>query len=43
MPDEHPTSIGVAGEQPPIPVGTEVNLSRSNRHAELAYIITLTI
>ena len=25
------------------PVGTEVNLSRSNRHAELAYVITLTI
>jgi hypothetical protein len=27
MPDEHPTGIRIAGEQPPIPVGTAVNLS----------------
>jgi hypothetical protein len=36
MPDKNPTSIGIAREQPPIPVSTEVKLSGSNRHAELA-------
>ena len=30
MPDEHPTDIRIAGEQPPIPVGTAVNLSGPN-------------
>ena len=32
MPDEHPSCIRVAGQQPPIPVGTAVNLSRPNGH-----------
>ncbi len=27
MPDEDPTGFRIAGEQPPIPVGTAVNLS----------------
>ena len=31
VPDEHPSCIGVAGQQPPIPVGTAVNLSRPKR------------
>jgi hypothetical protein len=43
MPDEHPTGIGIAGEQPPVPVGTEINLSGPNRHAELAPCSTPTI
>src|SRR5947209_17712944 len=30
MPDEHPTDIRIAGEQPPIPIGTAVNLSGLN-------------
>jgi len=30
MPDEDPTGFRIAGEQPPIPVGTAVNLSRPN-------------
>jgi hypothetical protein len=34
MPDEHPTRFRIAGEQPPIPVGTAVNLSHPNGHAE---------
>jgi len=32
VPDEHPSCIRVAGQQPPIPVGTAVNLSRPNGH-----------
>jgi hypothetical protein len=37
MPNKHPMAIGVAGEQPPIPIGgTAVNLSRANGHAELS-------
>jgi hypothetical protein len=32
MPDEHPSGIRIAGQQPPIPVGTAVNLSRPNGH-----------
>src|SRR5258707_4853902 len=28
MPDEHATDISIAGEQPPIPAGTAVNVSR---------------
>jgi len=31
VPDEHPSCIRVAGQQPPIPVGTAVNLSRPKR------------
>jgi hypothetical protein len=30
MPDKHPTGFRTAGEQPPIPVGTAVNLSGPN-------------
>ena len=36
MPDEDPTGFRIAGEQPPIPVGTAVNLSRPNRRFEIA-------
>ena len=32
MPDEHPSGIRIAGQQPPIAVGTAVNLSRPNGH-----------
>ena len=32
MPDEHPSGIRIAGQQPSIPVGTAVNLSRPNGH-----------
>jgi hypothetical protein len=32
MPDEHSTAIRIAGEQPPVPVGTAVNLSDPNGH-----------
>src|SRR5260221_13577424 len=39
MPDEHPTCFRIAGEQPPIPVGTAVNLSRPNGHAEFCSIL----
>ncbi len=39
MPDEHPTDISIAGEQPPIPVGTAVNLSRPNGR-ELLHALT---
>jgi hypothetical protein len=35
VPDEHPTRFRIAGEQPPIPVGTAVNLSRSNGRGSL--------
>jgi len=36
MPNKHPTAIGVAGEQPPISIGsTAVNLSRPNGHRGL--------
>ena len=30
MPDENPTGFRIAGEQPPIAVGTAVNLSHPN-------------
>jgi hypothetical protein len=33
VPDEHPPDIRIAGEQPPIPVRTAVNLSGPNSHA----------
>jgi hypothetical protein len=34
MPNEHPTGLGIAGEEPPIPGGgTAVNLSELNGHA----------
>jgi hypothetical protein len=36
MPDEYPIGIRITSEQPPIPVGTAVNLSGPNGHAELA-------
>jgi hypothetical protein len=39
MPDEHPTDIRIAGEQPPIPVGTAVNVSRPNGR-ELLHALT---
>jgi hypothetical protein len=39
MPDEHATDISIAGEQPPIPVGTAVNLSRPNGR-ELLHALT---
>jgi hypothetical protein len=32
MPDEHPTGLGIAGEQPTIAVGAVVNLSGPNGH-----------
>jgi hypothetical protein len=35
MPDEHPIGIGIEGEQPPITVGTVINLSSPNDHANL--------
>ncbi len=39
MPDEDPTGFRIAGEQPPIPVGTAVNLSRPNGHGEFCSIL----
>jgi hypothetical protein len=39
MPDEHPTCFRIASEQPPIPVGTAVNLSHPNGHAEFCSIL----
>src|SRR5260370_22214706 len=39
MPDEHPTDIRIAGEQPANPVGTAVNLSRPNGR-ELLHALT---
>jgi len=36
MPDEYPTGIRIAGEQPAIPVGTAVDLSGPNGHAKFA-------
>jgi hypothetical protein len=33
MPHEHPMRIRIDGEQPPITVGAEVNLSGSDHHA----------
>jgi hypothetical protein len=36
MPDEDPTGFRIAGEQPPIPVGTAINLSRPNGRELLA-------
>jgi hypothetical protein len=39
MPDEHPTRFRIAGEQPPIPVGTAVNLCRPNGHAEFCSML----
>src|SRR5262245_53485544 len=39
MPDEHPTDIRIAGEQPAIPVGTAVNLSHPNGR-ELLHALT---
>jgi hypothetical protein len=36
MPDEYPTRIRIAGEQPAIPVGTAVDLSGPNGHAKFA-------
>jgi hypothetical protein len=40
MPDEHPTSIRIAREQPPVPVGAAVNLSGPNGHAKFPSIAT---
>jgi hypothetical protein len=35
MPDEHPSGVGIAGEQPAIPVGSSaVNLSGSDSHGD---------
>jgi hypothetical protein len=34
VPHENPTAIGIDGEQPPIAVGTDVNGSGPNGHAE---------
>ena len=42
MPDEHPTGFRTAGEQPPIPVGTAVNLSGPNGR-ELLHALPLEI
>jgi hypothetical protein len=42
MPDEHPTDIRIAGEQPPISVGTAVNLSGPNDR-ELLHAVPLEI
>ena len=39
MPDEDPTGFRIAGEQPPIPVGTAVNLSRPSGR-ELLHALT---
>jgi len=39
MPDEDPTGFRIAREQPPIPVGTAVNLSRPNGR-ELLHALT---
>jgi hypothetical protein len=39
MPDEDPSGFRIAGEQPPIPVGTAVNLSRPNGR-ELLHALT---
>jgi len=33
VPDEYPTGIRIEGEQPPITVGTVINLSYANGHA----------
>jgi hypothetical protein len=41
MPDEHSTCFRIADEQPPIPVGTAVNLSHPNGHANFAPYSTL--
>jgi hypothetical protein len=32
VPDEDPIAVGIAGEQPAVPVGAFIELSRSNRH-----------
>jgi hypothetical protein len=37
MPDEYPTSTGVVSEQPPVPIGAEVNLSSPNGHARMRW------
>jgi len=42
MSDEHPTDIRIAGEQPPISVGTAVNLSGPNGR-ELLHALPLEI
>jgi len=34
MPDEHPTDIRIAGEQPAIPIGTAVNLGRDTTRSK---------
>jgi hypothetical protein len=36
MSDEHPIGIRIAGQQPPVPVGTAINLSGPNGHAKFA-------
>jgi hypothetical protein len=43
MSDEHPTRIRIDGEQPPIPVGTAVDLSGPNGHAKFAVCSLLLI
>jgi hypothetical protein len=43
MPDEHPIGVRIEGEQPPIAIGTVVNLSSPNDHAEFAPCSTLAI
>jgi hypothetical protein len=40
MPNEDPTGFRIAGEQPPISVGTAVNLARPNGR-ELLHALTL--
>jgi hypothetical protein len=42
VPHEHPTAIGIDGEQPPIAVGADVNESGPNGHAEF-YSICSTL
>ena len=39
MPDKRPTGFRIAGEQPPIPLGTAVNLSRPNSHPEFCSML----
>jgi hypothetical protein len=40
MPDEHPTRIRIAGEQPAIPFGrAAVNFSRPDSHGDFSFMI----
>jgi hypothetical protein len=43
MSDEHSTRIRIDGEQPPIPVGTAVDLSGPNGHAIAQCSLLLSI